>query len=346
MSVHRPVRAAGPVRRLAASLAATAGLALASVAWSESAFWGRWRPEDSVQNYAIAVVAYGLVVQLCRLAAHHWRVAASGSFAWRRVFLIGALYGWLVEGVLVTTVVDSMPLTLSFTGLAWHALFTVLVGWWWIPRVLSGSVKSSILPLVALGAGVGTWAAFWRYEEGFAVPVVQYAIFVTAATVAYAVGLLAWWTFRGVGAPGIRGSVVAGLGLIAFVVVHGISSPITLVGPALVALAVFAIMRTARPAGPTDPGSITGADLTAQPTSPELLGSGGPAPVTALWRLVVVPVVAIAVFALFGASQSPIPTGWLFLVVTAPLGVVMFIAAWRRPTSGAWFARRRATGSS
>ena len=331
MSVLRPVRAAGPVQRLATSFVATAGLALASVAWSEFAFWGRWRPEDSVQNYVLAVVAYGLVVQLCRLAAHHWRVAASGSFAWRRVFLIGALYGWLAEGVLVTTVVDSMPLTLSFTGLAWHALFTVLVGWWWIPRVLSGSVKSSILPLVALGAGVGTWAAFWRYEEGFAVPVVHYAIFVTAATAAYAVGLLAWWTF---------------LGLLAFVVVHGISSPITLIGPALVALAVFAVMRTARPATPTDPGIITGTDPTAQPTSPELLGSGGPAPVTALWRLVVVPVVAIAVFALFGASPWPIPTGWLFLAVTAPLGVVMFIAAWRRPTSGAWFARRRATESS
>ena len=87
--------------------------------------------------------------------------------------MIGVLYGWLADGVLVTTVVDSLPLTLSFTSLFWHALFAVLVGWWWILRVLSGSVKSSILPLVALGTGIGTGAAFWRSGEGFVVPVGQ-----------------------------------------------------------------------------------------------------------------------------------------------------------------------------
>ena len=89
------------------------------------------------------------------------------------MFLIGVLYGWLADGVLVTTVVDSLPLTLSFTVLSRHALFAVLVGWCWILWVLSGSVKSSILPLVVLGVGISTWAAFWRFGEGFAVPVGQ-----------------------------------------------------------------------------------------------------------------------------------------------------------------------------
>jgi len=57
-------RSHGPLVRLAASFAATGGLAIASVVWSESWFWSRWRPEDSLPSLLLALVVYGLVVQL------------------------------------------------------------------------------------------------------------------------------------------------------------------------------------------------------------------------------------------------------------------------------------------
>lgn len=304
------------LRRLALSFGATAGLALASVIWSESWFYGRWRAEDSVIGFVETVAAYGLAVQVVRFVALRWQVAASGRGAWRRVFLAGALYGWLVEGVIVTTVIDDLPLTLSYTGLAWHALFTVLLGWWWMPRQLARPLLGSLLPLAAVGAGVGAWASFWKFEEGAVTPVLEYAVFVTLTTVAYAAGLAAWWALRARANPGLRGSVVAMVLLLAIAVAHAITNLLTLLGPALVGVALLALITT-----------------TPRSTDATLLPTAGPAPWRSLWRLVLVPVVATGVFALSTSSPQAIPTGWPFLIVTAPLAALLFVLAW-------WRARR------
>ncbi len=292
--------------RLALSFAATAGLALASVVWSESWFYGRWRPEDSAVGFVETVIGYGLAVQVVRYVSFRWRVAASD---WKRVFLVGALYGWLIEGVLVTTVVEDLPLSISYTGLAWHALFTVLLGWWWVPRVLERSLGGSLVRLSVLGLGVGAWASFWRFEEGVHTPLAEYALFAVATTAAYAAGLAIWWSVRGRANPSLGGSAIAIVLLVALAVVNGIANPVTLIGPAVVGLALFAIARTA-------------------PSDAPLLASDGPAPHRSLWRLLVIPVVATGAFALITAAPEAIPTGWLFYVVTVPLGTVLFIVAW------------------
>lgn len=299
--------------RLVLSFAATAGLALASVIWSESWFWGRWRSEDTALGLVETVVAYGLAVQVVRYVAYRWRVAASGTGVWKRVFLVGALYGWLVEGIIVTTVIDDLPLTLSYTGLAWHALFTVLLGWWWVPRVLERRLPGSFLRLAALGAGVGAWASFWKFEEGALTPVLEYALFVTLTTVAYAAGLAVWWTFRGRVNPGLRGSAVAMVLLLALAVVHGIDNPLTLIGPALVGIAMLAVIHT-----------------TPRTSDALLLPIAGPTPWRSLWRLMLVPLVATGAFALITSAPEAIPTGWPFLIVTAPLAALLFAVAWWR----------------
>jgi len=304
------------IARLALSFAATSGLALASVIWSEWWFWGRVRPEDSVPGFFETLVTYGLAVQVVRFVASRWRVAESGTGAWQRVFLAGALYGWLVEGVIVTTVVDDIPFTLSYTGLAWHALFTVLLGWWWVPRLLGRPLLRSILPLAALGVGVGAWASFWRFEEGTQTSLVEYAGFVALTTAGYAAGLVIFWTFRGRAEPGLRGSALAILLLAALVVLHGIEHPLTLIDPALVGVALAALIHTTPPA--TDAPHLSTADAPLR---------------RSVWRLVVVPVTATAVFALLTSFPQAIPTGWPFVVVTAPLGVVLFLLSW-------WLARR------
>jgi hypothetical protein len=61
------------------------------------------------------LAAYRMAVQACLLAAQRRRVAAGGPSGWRRVFLVGALRGWLVEGVLVSTIMDAPPLSWSST---------------------------------------------------------------------------------------------------------------------------------------------------------------------------------------------------------------------------------------
>lgn len=319
----------GLVVRLISSFLATTGLAIAAVAWSESTFYGRWRPDDSLVNLVWTVVGYGLVVQIARFVASRWHVAASGRGSWRRVFLIGALYGWLVEGVLVTTVVDDLPLTIPNTGLSWHALFTVLIGWYWIPRWLDRPVTRSILPLVIVGACVGAWASFWKFEEGALQSVPEYALFVGAVTAGYGAGLALWWGMRTRSRPGIPGTVVAAALLLTLAVGHAIERPITLLGPALVAVALLALVTT-RPRVPDD----------------VLLPTGGPAPFAALWRLAVIPTVAVPVFAVITAAPQAIPSGWPFFLASVPVGAALFVIAWwRSATRRARSADRSATSA-
>lgn len=299
--------------RLAMSFIATAGLAVASVVWSESWFYGSWRHQDSVLGFLQTAAGYGLVVQVARLAAFRWRVAASGPGAWRRVFLVGALFGWLVEGVLVTTVITIVPLSFSYTGLAWHALFTVLLGWWWMPRQLARPLLQSIVPIVAVGTGVGVWASFWKFSHRPDVPVIDYAVFVTVTTAVYALGLAVWWAFRGRSNPGLRGSAAA-IGVLGVVaVLHAVSNPLTLLGPALVGLALLVIILTAP-----------------RRMDAPLLPTAGPAPWRSLWRLVFIPIAATAVFALIGSAPVAVVTGWIFVIVTALLGAAFFVIAWWR----------------
>jgi len=292
---------------------ATLGLALASVVISESWFWGRWRPEDSLPEFLMTVAAYAAAVQVVRLVIARGRVGFAGPGSWRRIFLVGALYGWIVEGVVVTTVVDELPFTLSYTGLAWHALFTVLLGWWGVPRVLAHPLGRSLGGLAAVGAGIAVWAAFWRFEDGVQTPILEYALFAVLTTAMYAGGLALWWATGERAVPSIRGSAVAILVLGALAVLHAIENPLTVVGPALVGLALFAIIHTA-PRSPVTPVAPTTAHLT-------------PTPYRALLRLLIIPIVAIGVFTAF-AAVPPLPTGWVFYVVTVPLGVVLFVVAW------------------
>ena len=306
--------ASRPVARLAASFAATLGLTVATVMWSESVFWGRWRPGDSVENLLWTIAGYGAIVQVVRFVAARTSVATAGRGAWRRVFLAGALFGWLVEGVLVTTVVDELPLTLSHTGLSWHAIVTVLLAWWAIPRLLERRTGVSLAVLAAIGACVGAWASFWRFEDGDVTPVLEYAAYVTLLTVGYAGGLALWWWMRDRATPGIRGTALAALALLGIAILNAIDRPITLIGPLLVGIAVLALVTT-RPRQHLDP-------------PPVLLPTGGPAPYAALWRLAIVPVAAIAVFAGFAATPEPIPTGWPFFAAGVIGGTILFVVAW------------------
>jgi len=72
------------------------------------------------------------------------------------VFLAGAFYGWFEEGIVVQTMYRSadgpFPMSISFTGHAWHALIGVFVGWYLVRRAL---VEDGFLKTIGLASVIG-----------------------------------------------------------------------------------------------------------------------------------------------------------------------------------------------
>lgn len=131
--------------------------------FSEWMFWsGRPPAENFLLDALPTWLAYSFITFLFLSAARYFR--AQNVWA---VFLIGALYGWLLEGVLVQTMYDTFPLQISFTALSWHALLSVMFGWYMLPRLLRRS--RAILACILFGLALGLWSVGWWLEPDVAV---------------------------------------------------------------------------------------------------------------------------------------------------------------------------------
>jgi hypothetical protein len=95
--------------------------------FSEMMFWGHM----ALKDLPMTLLAYSTIGFVFLTAVTHFRIQDKWG-----LFLAGALFGWLAEGVLVQTTYEELPLSLSFTGLAWHALLTIWLGWYWLPQSL------------------------------------------------------------------------------------------------------------------------------------------------------------------------------------------------------------------
>ncbi|RLG48328.1 MAG: hypothetical protein DRN92_01275 [Thermoproteota archaeon] len=78
-----------------------------------------------------------------------------GSFG--TLFLIGALFGWLVEGLIEQTLYESLPLSISWTGLACHSLISVSIGWYAIRKALKEGNRRRIMQISSL------FGLFWGF---------------------------------------------------------------------------------------------------------------------------------------------------------------------------------------
>ncbi len=153
--------------------------------YSELVFWARFKPGDTLGGLAATWLFYSLAAYAFLSVLVFFRV----HNLWG-IFLAGALYGWLVEGVIVQTMYDAFPWQISWTGLAWHALLSVLVGWYWMLKALrSHAPASAWLSSAAIGLFIGFWAISWWVEEPESITsIVDFAIFILAATILLAVG--------------------------------------------------------------------------------------------------------------------------------------------------------------
>ena len=107
--------------------------------FSELVFWARVQPTDTLPEWISTWLAYSLLAFVFLTIVARFRVHT----VWA-LFLAGAVFGWMTEGIVVQTAYEDLPLSLSFTGLAWHALISVWVGWYAVRRALFSGLKATL----------------------------------------------------------------------------------------------------------------------------------------------------------------------------------------------------------
>jgi hypothetical protein len=289
------------------------------VCWSEVMFWARPMPGTSLRELVPTALAYSVAAYVFL-----WLVDAFRARSFDAVFLAGAALGWLVEGVVVQTLYEQMPLSLSFTGLAWHALLTVGVGWYLIPRELASGRHGRLACLAALiGVAYGLWAVWWWTEAPPPLPWREFAGYAWR----YSVVLILAYVFASrIRLPAFRPSrmeavilAIVVLGYFGFVTVP--SDPRALwVLPPLVGVIFLTLRR----------------NVLVEPRQNSATLPQGPAPVSwpASLLLFLIPLAATTVYAIFEMLGWRPATGYVLYLVTVPAGFFLFLRSiwriWRR----------------
>lgn len=300
--------------------------------YSERLFWTVMWPGTSVGELAVTWLAYSAVAYL--FLALESSLRASGVAAG---MLAGAVYGWLIEGGIASTLYGTepsapWPWSISITGLSWHALLSVMAGW----RLTRWALAArSVWPLASVHAAVGcfwgVWAMFPRQESPqVAATVGEFAVHAATCALLLAVS---WRVVGRAGASGFKAGWL-GLGVSSAVVGLFYAQHVMALGwraaamPALVGVAIGALA--------VGRGERTAVKYRATPLA------AGTTPVTRGARrdwlgFAVLPVVATAVFAVgieLGWDRSPVAQ--VVFAIGGALGFVAFGAAvigsvWRKP---------------
>ena len=173
------------------------------VFFSERLFWTTVRPGDTLPDYLVTWLAYSVLAYLFLAIVSVFRVANAPA-----VFVAGAMYGWLVEGGVARTLYgteDSAPFPLSLlcTAVSWHALITVMVGWYLARQVLDRNDGWRTLAL-ATGVGLfcGLWAPFlWAETPPIVTPVLR---FLTSGCIMTGLLVFCYWASERLGRGGFR----------------------------------------------------------------------------------------------------------------------------------------------
>ncbi|MCB9814834.1 hypothetical protein H6784_05500 [Candidatus Nomurabacteria bacterium] len=125
-----------------------------------SEFWFYQLPSDS--GYTEVLLAYGIIGYAFLILLSHYQVWNFKGF-----FLAAAVFGFLVEGVPVPTLFTILPFTIVWTSLAWHALISVAIFWYYFRIIMTKTVWwRKISFMVALGLFLGAWNTYmWNIVE-------------------------------------------------------------------------------------------------------------------------------------------------------------------------------------
>lgn len=279
---------------------------------SERVFWSFWRPGDNPAEFLMTWVAYSLIGWIFLDLVRRFRVAAFPA-----VFLCGAVYGWVAEGIVVDTMyggpANPFPLSLSWTGLAWHALLTVGVGWYLLGKALAQE-KATRTAWIALAIGSiwGLWAVWWPAELKEADTSVRAF---ASHTVVTSVPFVLAWLVLGMARPDwfrvgrVATVLLWALAAFLFVAARVTTRPVvSFTLPTLLLVCWIALRRNAHIERSND-------------VLDDMLGSVRPRNVLVL---LLIPVAAIAVYSTFHGLRLTLPTNVALYVVTMPLGFWFF----------------------
>jgi hypothetical protein len=286
--------------------------------FSEHLFWARVRPDDSLLNWLTTWLAYSLSAYVFLRLVSYFRVRNIWA-----LFLAGAVFGWLTEGVIVQTTYESLPLSISFTGLAWHALITVWLGWYALRKaLLSSSMRTTVKLAALIGLGYGLWAINWWLEpDGGVATLREFAMysFTITTLVILAYRLANWSLFTPI--RWNKWITVAVASLFGFAFVFGAipAVPISvLILPLLLGLCYWGLRL----------------NRTSEPEESLLDSLTGPIPIRNLLALFVLPLTSTLVYALALSFNLKLQTNWLVYIITTPLGFFLFgyslFKIWRR----------------
>lgn len=285
--------------------------------YSERVFWSFLRPGDKLADLLLGWLMYSLLAWVFLLLVRQCRVAAFPA-----LFLAGAVFGWLAEGVVVDTLygnpTNPFPASISFTGLAWHALISVGIGWYWQAKVLTSCKPGKIaLFSAAVGLGWGLWAGWWPTELGRANT--SLAAF-AGHTLACSIPLIGAWFVLGMASSKwfrpAKFELPVFLAVVAlfFLAVRVPATPRSvLILPPLLLVCAYGLRRNQ-----------------SQEQRPDLLEVviGHIRPCSCV-PLVLMPLTAIIVYAPVAARGLHLPTNWVLYVITMPLGFIcLFGSLW------------------
>jgi hypothetical protein len=292
--------------------------------YSERVFWSFLRPGDKLIDLVLGWLVYSLMAWVFVLLIRQCRIAAFPA-----VFLAGAVYGWLAEGVVVDTMYGSkdnpFPASISFTGLAWHALISVGVGWYLQAKLLvTGNRKKLGLFSAAVGLGWGLWAGWWPAELGRAnTPLAAFAIHALVCSIPL---ISAWLILGTANSEWFRPAkyelaVLMAMIALFFLAVRVPATPRSaLILPPLLLLCAYGLGRNQSNEQRPDLIEVTVGHIRPRSCGPLLL----------------MPITAITVYLPVALWKITLPTNWVLYMITMPLGFVFLFGS-------LWILHRRKT---
>jgi hypothetical protein len=289
--------------------------------FSETVFWSVWRPGDTAHSRLLGWLLYSVLGYLTLAVIHHGRVHGTWS-----LLLVGALFGWVDEGVFGMTLFGDVsmpfPFTIAWTALAWHAPLSFWLGWYGLGRALRDASPNASAKTLALSAGIGVmwgvWASGWRAEAAsLRVGPAAFLLHATVATAGLALAHVAIAAsiperYR----PSRVGLAVASAAVVAFFV--AVTVPRVTIAPLvllpLLAVVSLAILRHRRDRAES-----------------ALVSLAAPIATRNLLALAAMPLTASAVYAIALAAFAPSGAVHLLLAaVSSCAGVALFVVAlWR-----------------
>jgi len=275
--------------------------------YSELMFWSKYDPVGMAPSrLGLTLLAYTIMAYLFLCLLSRFRARS----VWA-LFLVGATFGWICEGVLVTTMYDDFPYQLSWTGLAWHDLITVMTGWYGVRRMLGQNRMRHLLALaVAIGIFYGLWAVFWWREENHRTPIFDFAVYVMGSS-----GFLifSYWLYDYVKIVPFHSSswevgILSGLVLVYYFFGTLSIQPMSIyILPPLMAWVGMVLWRNR--------AVETGGSLLSSDTDP--------VPFQHYLSLLAIPVAAIFTYAFCYRMNLSLPTNLIVYWITTPLGFLM-----------------------